>query len=143
MSTPVTKDLLDVHLDSFKQQMEALASRIDERDQHYARLQEERDKCTVERDRAFDAKVAHIEALVGQSIAASDRAAVSAERAASLKSTLWVTSATIVLSILGIVIAAYFATQQSNLSVVQTTIAAFQAGQQVSSSALPPTGHAH
>jgi hypothetical protein len=59
---------------------------------------------------------------------AADRAASSAERSGGLKSTMWLTSITTILAVLGIALAAYFGTQQSNIGIVQATIAAFESG---------------
>jgi hypothetical protein len=63
-----------------------------------------------------------------QAVDASVSAAASAERAGGIKSSLWITSITTILSVLGIALAAYFGTQQSNLGIVQTTISAFESG---------------
>lgn len=58
----------------------------------------------------------------------AERAVAAAESAGNLKQTLWITSITTILSVLGIALAAYFGTQASNLSIVGSTISAFEAG---------------
>lgn len=58
----------------------------------------------------------------------AERAVAAAESAGNLKQTLWITSITTILSVLGIALAAYFGTQASNLGIVSSTISAFEAG---------------
>src|SRR5471032_2876965 len=69
-----------------------------------------------------------IEAISLRAAVAAESAAKSADRAGGLKATLWITSLTTILSVVGIVLAAYFGTQQSNIGIVQSTIAAFESG---------------
>lgn len=52
-----------------------------------------------------------------------------AESASSHKSHLWATSVHVVIAAVGTVVAAYFATQQSNIGITQSVISAFQQGQ--------------
>jgi hypothetical protein len=68
----------------------------------------------------------------------AERAVAAAESAGNLKQTLWITSITTILSVLGIALAAYFGTQASNLSIVSSTISAFEAGR-TAGSPVPPT----
>jgi hypothetical protein len=70
---------------------------------------------------------------------AADRAASSAERSGGLKSTMWLTSITTILAVLGIALAAYFGTQQSNIGIVQATIAAFESGKSSGGNKEPST----
>jgi hypothetical protein len=63
-----------------------------------------------------------------QAAAAAERAAAAAVDAGGLKSTMWITSITTILAVVGIAFAAYFGTQSSNLSIVGSTISAFEAG---------------
>lgn len=58
-----------------------------------------------------------------------------AESASSLKSHLWAASIAVVIAAVGTVVAAYFATQQSNIGITQSVISAFQQGQ-----SSPPPG---
>jgi len=58
----------------------------------------------------------------------AERAVAAAESAGNLKQTLWITSITTILSVLGIALAAYFGTQASNIGIVGSTISAFEAG---------------
>ena len=63
--------------------------------------------------------------LIGQKAAdAAQSAAASADRASGLKGTMWLTSITTIIAVLGIAFAAYFGTQQSNIGIVQAVIAA-------------------
>jgi zinc transporter ZupT len=65
----------------------------------------------------------------------AERAVAAAETASNLKQTLWVTSITTILAVLGIALAAYFGTQASNIAIVQTTLAAFESGRTTGSKA--------
>ncbi|MBD8654152.1 hypothetical protein IFT68_00745 [Oxalobacteraceae sp. CFBP 13730] len=67
----------------------------------------------------------------------AERAVAAAESAGNLKQTLWITSITTILSVLGIALAAYFGTQASNIGIVGSTISAFEAGR-AASAATPP-----
>jgi hypothetical protein len=42
---------------------------------------------------------------------------------------MWLAALTVIIFVVGTVVAAYFATQSSNLAIVQTTLSAFQQGQ--------------
>ncbi|MDE1007703.1 MAG: hypothetical protein OSB38_18725, partial [Paraburkholderia fungorum] len=64
-------------------------------------------------------------------------AAKSAEQAGTLKANMWLASLTVVVAVVGTVIAAYYATQSSNIGMSQTVIAAFQQGQQNPPAAKP------
>lgn len=75
--------------------------------------------------------------LSERAVAAAESAATSADRAGNLKQTLWVTSISTILSVLGIALALYFGIQSSNLAIVQTTFSAVEAGRAVSQ-AQPP-----
>lgn len=59
--------------------------------------------------------------------------ATSAEKAAAsasnLKGHLWAACIAVIIAVLGTVVAAYFATQQSNIGITQSVISAFQQGQ--------------
>lgn len=63
------------------------------------------------------------------------RADAAAERIAGLNRSFWLStltgSVTMILSVIAIAVGSYFATQRSNLGIVQTTLAAFQQGQNV------------
>ncbi|RJG14634.1 hypothetical protein, partial [Massilia cavernae] len=76
--------------------------------------------------------------LAERAAAAAETAAAAADRAGGLKQTLWITSLTTVLSVLGIALAAYLGTQQSNMSIVQTTLGAFEAGRSAAEKAPAP-----
>jgi hypothetical protein len=65
-----------------------------------------------------------------QAAAAAERAARAAVDAGGLKSTMWLTSITTILAVLGIAFAAYFGTQASNIGIVGSTISAFEAGRE-------------
>jgi uncharacterized protein YjgD (DUF1641 family) len=69
---------------------------------------------------------------------AANTAANAATKASELKSSLWITSITTILSVLGIAIAAYFGTQQSNQAIVQTMLAAFDSGKGMNVQPTPP-----
>jgi hypothetical protein len=77
--------------------------------------------------------------LAEKAVSASESAASSAERAGGLKSTLWITSITTVIAVLGIAFAAYFGTQQSNQGIVQTTLSAYEMGRAHSNSVQTPS----
>ncbi|VVE79354.1 hypothetical protein PSP31120_02191 [Pandoraea sputorum] len=88
----------------------------------------------------MDGRVARIEgkidAFIAQSAERDKRiellavsAAKSAEQAATLKSNMWLAALTVVLAVIGTVVAAYFATQSSNIGIAQAVTAAFQQGQ--------------
>lgn len=69
----------------------------------------------------------------------AERAVAAAESASNLKQTLWITSITTILAVLGIALAAYFGTQASNIAIVQTTLAAFESGRTTGSKEAQPT----
>jgi len=83
-----------------------------------------------------------IEAISLRAAVAAESAAKSADRAGGLKATLWITSLTTILSVVGIVLAAYFGTQQSNIGIVQSTIAAFESGRGQATQTAAPTAAA-
>lgn len=59
---------------------------------------------------------------------AAQAAAQAAQQATGIKTTLWVTALTTILSVLAMAISLYFATQSSNIGIVQATLAAFESG---------------
>lgn len=67
----------------------------------------------------------------------AERAVAAAESAGNLKQTLWITSITTILAVLGIALAAYFGTQASNIGIVGSTISAFEAGRAAGAPAAP------
>jgi hypothetical protein len=67
----------------------------------------------------------------------AERAVAAAESAGNLKQTLWITSITTILSVLGIALAAYFGTQASNIGIVSSTISAFEAGRAAGATGSP------
>ncbi|MGZ8315983.1 MAG: hypothetical protein ACXW3B_12520 [Telluria sp.] len=66
--------------------------------------------------------------LSQQAAQAAQDASHYAQQATGIKTTLWVTTLTTVLSVLAIAISMYFATQSSNIGIVQATLAAFESG---------------
>jgi hypothetical protein len=97
--------------------MDATDVRIDERFQWLTAMFAERDKRLDERDKRIEL-LAH-------------KAAAAAESASNLKAHLWLAASTVIIAVIGTVIAAYFATQSSHLTLAQTIISAFQHGQQM------------
>jgi hypothetical protein len=116
-----TIELMDAKLETIEARMDGRIASIEGKiDALLARI-DEGSKRNEETQKVF--------ALLGEkAVAAAESAAASADRASGLKSTLWVTSITTILAVLGIALAAYFGTQQSNIGIVQSTIAAFDAG---------------
>lgn len=115
MSTP-TREEFEARIETVEARMETRVERIEGRINAFLAHAEEREKRLEERDRRIE------------SIAAS--AAKSAEQAVSLKTNMWLAALTVIIFVVGTVVAAYFATQSSNIGITQTTIAAFQQGQQ-------------
>lgn len=76
----------------------------------------------------MDALVAQVSGSERAVTLLAERAVAAAESASTLKQTLWVTSITTILAVLGIALAAYFGTQASNIAIVQTTLSAFESG---------------
>lgn len=67
----------------------------------------------------------------------AEQSTQASERASGLKSSMWLTSITTILSVLGIALAAYFGTQASNQSIVETTLSAYQQGRSDNASVQP------
>ncbi|MEX3957049.1 hypothetical protein [Trinickia sp. EG282A] len=114
---------MDARVAIIEGQVAAFIARANERDlrlaEHQDRLTfmfEERDKRLAERDK-------RIEYLAEQATSA-------AQSASTLKANLWAATLTIIVSVAGMVMAAYHANQSSNLALMQTVISAFQHGQQ-------------
>lgn len=72
---------------------------------------------------------------------ASERAAAAADRAGGLKTTMYVTAISSFLSVVAIAVGLFYATQASNVSFMQTTLAAVAEGraQMAVPSVAPPT----
>jgi F0F1-type ATP synthase assembly protein I len=92
--------------------LDAFIARVDERDKRL----DERDKRLDERDKRLDMLV--------------QRATAAAESASNLKTHLWLAASTLMVAVIGTVLASYYATQASHLGMAQTVISAFQQGQQ-------------
>lgn len=108
----------------FEARIEAVEARMDARvatiaarlDAFIARV-DERDKRLDERDKRLDLLV--------------QRATAAAESASNLKTHLWLAASTLMVAVVGTVVASYYATQASHLGMAQTVISAFQQGQQM------------
>ncbi|WP_454731466.1 MULTISPECIES: hypothetical protein [Cupriavidus] len=121
--TDVTRPEIDAKLEAIEARMDARVARIEEKIDGLVSLFTERDKRFEERDKRLE------------SIAA--RAEQSAEKASDLKRHLWLSVAAQVAAIAAIIIGAYYATYQSNISIVQGVIGAIQFGQQNAPAATP------
>lgn len=115
MSTP-TREEFEARIETVEARMETRVERIEGRINAFLAQAEERERRLEERDKRIE------------TIAAS--AAKSAEQAVNLKTNMWLAALTVIIFVVGTVVAAYFATQSSNIGITQTTIAAFQQGQQ-------------
>jgi hypothetical protein len=62
------------------------------------------------------------------------------ESAASLKNQMWLATLSVVLASIGVAVGCYQATQESNLSMSQTILAAFEQGQQTAAIAAQAAG---
>ncbi|AOI83269.1 hypothetical protein WI67_12860 [Burkholderia cepacia] len=126
MSSPPTREEFQARLESIEARMDARVAKIEGRIDAFIAQVEERDKrhsvTLDERDRRLEERDKRIELL-------ADRAAKAAESASTLKANMWLAALTVVIAVVGTVIAAYFATQSSNIMIVQTAISAFQQGQ--------------
>ncbi len=107
---------MDARVANIEGQVGAFLAYAKERDQRLTVTLEERDKRLAERDK-------RIEQLATQ-------AASAAQSASTLKANLWAATLTIIVSVAGMVMAAYHANESSNLALMQTVISAFQHGQQ-------------
>jgi len=118
-----SREEFEARVEAAEARMDARVAKIESKIDQYIVLGNERDiqreKLQVERDKRIDMLV--------------ERATQSAEKAEGLKSTLWVTAITtivaVALAVAGTTISSFYATQSSNLAIVQTTISAFQQGQ--------------
>ncbi|WP_107151853.1 hypothetical protein [Trinickia symbiotica] len=121
---------MDARVANIEGQVAAFIARANERDlrlaEHEERLNfmfEERDKRDEEREKRLAERDKRIEYLAEQATSA-------AQSASTLKANLWAATLTIIVSVAGMVMAAYHANQSSNLALMQTVISAFQHGQQ-------------
>jgi tetrahydromethanopterin S-methyltransferase subunit G len=114
MSTP-TREEFEARLETVEARMDGRVARIEGKIDAFMAQALERDKRLDERDKRIE--------LLAES------AARSAERASNLKTNFWGAVVTIILSVTAIAVSTYYATQSSNLAIVQTTLAAFQQGQ--------------
>lgn len=108
MSTP-TRTEFESRLETVEARMDSRVIRIESKIDSYLAVAAERDK--------------RIDLL-------AESAAKSAERASTLKGHFWGAVVTIILSVAAIAISSFYATQSSNIAIVQTTLSAFQQGQQ-------------
>lgn len=120
MSTP-TRDELDLKFENMQLRMDGRLASIEGK---------------------MDALAAQVSGSERAITLLAERAVAAAESAGSLKQTLWITSITTILSVVGIAFAAYFGTQASNLSIVGSTISAFEAGRSVAPPTSPPASQA-
>lgn len=132
MSTP-TRDEINSKLEATEARMDArVASAIGRIDTLAAQLAANEANMARLSERAVAASE-RAAASSEQAAAAAERAARAADSAGGLKSTMWITSITTILAVLGIAFAAYFGTQASNIGIVGSTISAFQAGREANS----------
>lgn len=118
MST-LTREEFEARIETVETRMDARIQRIEDRFDSFAREQSVRD---VEREKRLEERDKRIESIA---LSAAD----SAGKAANLKTNMWLAALTVIIFVVGTVVAAYFATQSSNIGITQTTIAAFQQGQ--------------
>lgn len=107
--------------EEFDAKLEAIEARMDGR---VARIEGKIDSFLAQ----LQGNEKAMQLLAEKAAMAAQTAGDAANRAGGIKSTLWITSITTILSVLGIALAAYFGTQQSNIGIVQSTIAAFESG---------------
>jgi hypothetical protein len=112
-----TEARMDARVASAVGRIDTLAAQLVANEANMARLSE---RAVAASERAAAASE--------QAAAAAERASRAADGASGLKSTMWITSITTILAVLGIAFAAYFGTQASNIGIVGSTISAFQAG---------------
>ena len=115
---------LDAYVIRAEERDRRLDERLDERDKRFEERLAERDKRLDERDKRLDERDKRIE-LIAQQVAAA------AKSASNLKAHMWLATTTIVIAVLGTVLAAYYATQSSHVGITQAVISAFQQGQQM------------
>lgn len=128
MSTPTREEFearieavearMDARVAAIEARLDSFTARADERERRFDERLDERDKRLDERDKRIE--------LLAQ------RAATAAESASNLKTHMWLAASTLIVAVIGTVIAAYYATQSSHLAMAQTVISAFQQGQQAS-----------
>lgn len=118
---PHHEAMSDISRPEFEQSIKAFEAGMDAR---AARLEAKIEILAVQTKASVD----KMELLTQQAVDAATSAAESAKSASNLKQTLWMTSITTVLAVLGIAFAAYYGTQSSNQSIVQTTLSAYQQG---------------
>jgi len=121
-----TEARMDARVASAVGRIDTLAAQLVANEANMARLSE---RAVAASERAAAASE--------QAAAAAVRAAHAADGASGLKSTMWITSITTILAVLGIAFAAYFGTQASNIGIVGSTISAFQAGREAAGSDSP------
>ncbi|RQZ50904.1 hypothetical protein DIE17_03770 [Burkholderia sp. Bp9099] len=125
MNTP-SREEFQARLEAIEARMDARVAKIEGRIDAFIAQAEERDKrvsaTMEERDRRMEERDKRIEMLASRSTQA-------AESASTLKANMWLAALTVVIAVVGTVIAAYFATQSSNIMIEQTAISAFQQGQ--------------
>lgn len=116
---------MDARVAAIEARLDSFTARAEERERRFDERLYERDKRLEERDKRLEERDKRIELL-------AQRAATAAESASNLKTHMGLAASTVIVAVIGTVVAAYCATQSSHLSMAQTVISAFQQGQQTS-----------
>jgi hypothetical protein len=130
--TDLSREELDAKLQTIEARMDSRVARIEGKIDAFLER-----AAGSERATALTAENTRL--LMERATDAAERAQAAATEASGLKHTLWITSVTTILSIVAVVIGAYYASQQSNIGIVQSTIAAFESGKNAASPPSAPT----
>ncbi|WP_115534619.1 hypothetical protein [Trinickia dinghuensis] len=114
---------MDARVAAIGARLDAYTALAEERLQRFVVMSAERDRRLDERDKRLDERDKRLELQFQQATAA-------AQSASNLKSHMWLAASTVIVAVIGTVVAAYYATQSSHLGIAQTVISAFQQGQQ-------------
>ena len=112
-----------LHEERHQAQEKQNAERQATQDRQFAEHRQEQDKRYEEQRRYFEERDKRLDIYMRRSEKFE-------ESAASLKNHMWLATLSVVLASIGVAVGSYQATQESNLSMSQTILAAFQQGQQ-------------
>lgn len=120
----LTRDEFEARIEAIEARMDARVATIVARLDAYVARMDEGDKRLDARDKRLDERDKRLDLLVQRDTAA-------AESASNLKTHMWLAASTLMVAVVGTVVASYYATQASHLGMAQTVISAFQQGQQM------------
>ena len=119
-----------LHEERHQAQEKQNAERQGAYDRQFAEHRQEQEKRQREQDRRYEEQRRYFEERDKRLDIYMRRSEKFEESAASMKNRMWLATLSVVLASIGVAVGSYQATQESNLSMSQTILAAFQQGQQ-------------